>query len=155
MALIESPGYDWYARYVVAPTEAVVENFRLHRIRRITAGQSAVVRVLPDARVCGGDYSPGRETICGIIHIVAPTDGTLTVEAFPADESSALASLEVFDSHGGGTGNPTSVRVTAGTEYMAVLAVGWGSTASHSFVVETSIAVPVRSTGWGHESPPR
>ena len=38
MALIEAPGYDWYARYIVTPTEQFVENFHLHRIHRITRG---------------------------------------------------------------------------------------------------------------------
>jgi hypothetical protein len=74
---------------------------------------------------------------------VAPTDGTLTVAAFPAEERSALASLEVFGVQGGGIGNPNSILVTAGTEYMAVLAVRWGATVRQSFVVKTSIAVPV------------
>ena len=139
MALVESSGYDWHARYVVAPTEQVVENFRLHRIRRITAGESAVVTVAPDDRVCTGDTSPGRETICGTLHVVAPTDGTLTVEAFPTEGRSALASLAVFGSRSGGTGNPVSIRVGTGTEYTAVLALPWGLTASQSFVVKTSI----------------
>ena len=125
MALIEAPGYDWHARYIVTPTELFVENFHLHRIHRIIAGESAVVTIAPDDRVCGSDWSPGRETICGIVHVVAPTDGTLTVEAFPAEEGSALASLEVFGARGGGIGNPTSILVTTGTEYMAVLAVRW------------------------------
>jgi hypothetical protein len=141
MALIDAPGYDWYARYIVTPTEQVVENFRLHRIHRITAGESAVVTVAPHDRVCGSDYSPGRETICGVVHVVAPSDGTLTVEAVPAEGASAIARLEVFGSRGGGTGNPTSIPVTAGTEYMAVLAVPWGLTASQSFVVKTSMSV--------------
>jgi hypothetical protein len=143
MALIEAPGYDWHARYLVAPTERFVENFHLHRIHRITAGESAIVTVAPDDRVCGSDSSSGRETICGIVHVVAPTDGTLTVAAFPAEERSALASLEVFGVQGGGIGNPNSILVTAGTEYMAVLAVRWGATVRQSFVVKTSIAVPV------------
>jgi len=140
MAMIEAAGYDPYARYIVTPTEQFVENFRLHRIHRIMAGESAVVTVAPDDRVCSSDASPGRETICGTIHVVAPSNGILTVAVFPAEGASALARLEVFGSPIGGTGNPTSIRVTAGTEYTANLAVTWGFTVSQSFVVKTSIA---------------
>ena len=140
MALIEAPGYDWYARYLIAPTEQFVENFHLRRIHRITAGESAVVTVEPGSRVCGGDWSPGRETMCGTIHVVAPADGTLTVEAVPADSGSALHGLEVYDNRVGGRGNPVSIRVTAGSEYTADLSLPWGFTASRSFVVKTSIA---------------
>ena len=100
MAFIEAPGYDWYARYLIAPTEQFVENFHLRRIHRITAGESAVVTVEPGSRVCGGDWSPGRETMCGTIHVVAPADGTLTVEAVPADGGPALHGLEVYDRSG-------------------------------------------------------
>jgi hypothetical protein len=141
MAFIESPGYDWYERYILAPTEQFVENFRLHRIRRITAGEQAVVTVAPDDRVCGIDWSPGRETICGTIHIVARTDGILTVEAVPTGAGSTIHRLQVYDSRVGGTGNPVSIPVTAGTEYVADLALPWGFKASQSFVVTTSIAV--------------
>ena len=144
MAFIEAPGYDWYARYLVAPTEQFVENFQLRRIHRITAGESAVVTIAPGSRVCGGDWSPGRETMCGTIHVVAPADGTLTVEAVPADSGSALDGLEIYDSRVGGRGNPVSIRVTAGSEYTADLSLPWGFTASRSFVVKTSIAGGVR-----------
>jgi hypothetical protein len=144
MALIEAAGYDWYARYIVTPTEQFVENFHLHRIHRITAGESAVVTVAPDDKVCGSDWSPGRETICGTIHVVAPSDGILTVAAFPAEGASSLARLEVFGSRVGGMGNPTSIRATAGTEYKASLALTWGFTVSQSFVVKTSIAAGSR-----------
>ena len=140
MALVEAAGYEWYMRYVVAPTEEVRENFRLLRIRRIAAGQSAAVTVTPEDRVCGGDWSPGRETICAAIRVVSPTDGILTVQALPSDGGPALASLEVFTSTSGGTGNPVSIPVFAGTEYQAVLALPWGLTASRSFVVETSVS---------------
>jgi hypothetical protein len=119
-----------------------VENFRLHRIRRITAGESAVVTVAPDDRVCSGDTWPGRETICGVVRIVSASDGILTVQAFPTEASSALASMEVYDSRGGGRGNPVSLSVNAGSEYIAVFSVPWGLAASRSFLVLTSVAVP-------------
>jgi hypothetical protein len=140
MALVEAAGYEWYARYVVAATEEVRETFRLLRVRRITAGQSAAVTVAPDGRVCGGDWSPGRETICAVIRVVVPTDGILTVRARPSDGGSALSSLEVFAPKNGGRGNPVSIPAFAGTEYQAVLALPWGLTASRSFVVETSLS---------------
>ena len=139
MALIEAAGYDWYARYIVAPTEQFIENFQLLRIQRITAGESAVVTIAPHAKVCGSDWSPGRETLCGSIFVVAPIDGILTVAVFPAEGAPALSRLDVFGSRVGGTGNPTSIRVTAGTEYTVNLALPWGLAASQSFVVKTSI----------------
>ena len=141
MALVEAAGYEFYTRYVIAPTEEVKENFRLLRVRRITAGQSATVTVTPEARVCGGDWSPGRETICAAIRIVSATNGILTVRALPSDGGSALASLTVSSSKGGGMGNPVSIPVFGGTENEAILALPWGLTASRSFVVETSISV--------------
>lgn len=144
MVMIEAAGYDGYARYIVTPTEQFVENFRLHRIHRIRVGESAVVTVAPNDKVCGIDTSPARETICGTIHVVAPTNGILTVTAFPAEGASALARLEVFGSQVGGTGNPTSIRVTAGTEYTANLVLTWGFTVSQSFVVKTSIVAGTR-----------
>ncbi len=139
MALVEFTGYDWYARYVVAPSEEVEQNFRLRRIRRINAGESTVVEVAPDDRVCAGDWSPGRETICGVVHVVAPTAGVLTTSAVLAEGTSSLASLTVFGSQSGGTGNPVSIPVIKGAEYRAELAVPWGLATSQSFIVKTSI----------------
>src|SRR5688572_30622494 len=53
-AEVVSDGYEWYWRTVVATSPRLVENFRLHRLKRITAGDSFVLSVTPDNGDCTG-----------------------------------------------------------------------------------------------------
>jgi hypothetical protein len=137
--LVEASGYDWHSRYVLGTTEHLVENIRLRRIQRITAGESAVLAVAPDDKACGSDAWPGRGLICGTLRVVAPHDGTMTIEAVPGQAGSQLPTLEVWSDRTGGRGNPTSISVVAGTEYTVNVELPWGISASQSFVVKTSL----------------
>ena len=137
--LVEAPAYDWHSRYVLGTTEHLVENIRLRRIQRITAGESAVLAVAPDDKVCASDSWPGRELICGTLRVVAPRNGTMTIEAVPSQAGSQLPALEVWGGRTGGRGNPTSISVVAGTEYTVNVELPWGISASQSFVVTTSM----------------
>jgi len=138
--MVEASGYDWHARYVLGTTEHLVENIRLRRIQRITAGESAELAVAPDDKVCASDAWPGRELICGTLRVVAPRNGTMTIEAVPGQAGSQLPGLEVWGGRTGGRGNPTSISVVAGTEYTVNVELPWGISASQSFGVKTSMS---------------
>lgn len=140
---LEAAGYERYVRYVLGATQHLVENFQPHRIKRITAGESMVLTIAaaPDDTVCVVDVFPGRDWVCGIVRVVVPTDGTMRVEAIPSQAGSEVSMLDVYGGNNGSRGNPTSIQVTAGTEYKIDVGVPWGISGSHSFVVKTSIAV--------------
>jgi len=137
--LVEASGYDWHSRYVLGTTEHLVEAIRLRRVQRITAGESAVLAVAPDDKVCAIDAWPGRELICGTLRVVAPRDGTMTIEAVPSQAGSQIPTLEVWADRTGGRGNPASISVVAGTEYTVNVELPWDISASQSFVVKTSM----------------
>jgi hypothetical protein len=80
-ALVQASGYERYARFILGSTPELVENIHLHPIRRITAGASAMLTVSPEDTVCITDGWPGRELVCGIVRVVAPTDGVINVQA--------------------------------------------------------------------------
>jgi hypothetical protein len=143
IAQLEAAGYERYARYVLGATQHLVENFHPHRIKRITAGESAVLTIAPapDDTVCVVDVFPGRDRICGIVRVVVLTNGIMSVEAVPIQAGSELPMLEVYGGNTGRSGNPTSIQVVAGTEYKVDVAVPWGIQASQSFFVKTSMAV--------------
>ena len=136
---VEAPGFERLTRYILGTSPQLVENVRIHRIRRITAGESVIVNVSADDTVCIIDSWPGREVICGILHVVPPVDGTLIVEAVSADNGSAHPELEVWgDRIGAPRENPTSLPVVAGAEYFVTVQVPWGFSGTQSFVVKTS-----------------
>ena len=137
--LVEASGYDWHSRYVLGTTEHVVEAIRLRRIQRITAGESAVLAVEPDDKVCASDVWPGRELICATLRVVAPRDGFMTIEAVPSQAGTQRPALEVWGDRTGRRGNPTSISVVAGSEYTVNVELPWGISASHAFVVKTSM----------------
>ncbi len=132
--------YGRLARYLLGTTGDLVENFHVHLIKRIPAGESAALTIAPDDGVCAIDTLLDRNLICGTwVRVVAPRDGVMSVEAVPIQSGSALATLEVYGGGTGARGNPTVLRVTAGTEYTVDVAVPWGISASQSFVVKTSM----------------
>jgi hypothetical protein len=139
-ATIEAPGYERVVRWVLGTAEHLVENIRLHRIERITAGESVRLTIAPDDTTCFFDAWPGRELICGFVRVVVPSSGTMSVEAIPTQAGSLLPRVEVYSAKGGGQGNPSIIKVFAGTEYHIAVQVPWGSK-SQSFIVNTSMAV--------------
>ena len=143
-------GYESDFRYIVSTTQQVVQNFRLHRIARISAGESVVVTVSEDDAICDNnsqDMHPwGDEFLCRTVRVVAPSDGIMNVEAIPVQAGASLPGLEVETLYGFGVccsermGNPTSLLVTAGVEVMVNVEVPWGMTGRQSFVVKTSMS---------------
>ena len=139
--------YEGDYHYILGTTHGVSHNFHLHRIKRMTAGESTVVTVAPDDTICNNntqDWHPWpEEFVCRSVRVVAPTDGIMTLEAL-STEGGARPGLEV-ETVGGRfgnpiLGNPTSIQVTAGTEVLANVEMPWGSTASQSFTLTTSMA---------------
>ena len=125
------------------------QNFRLYRVKLVTAGDSTVVTVTPDDTLCVNNVqdSPGsgQDYVCRSVRVVAPSDGVMTLEAL-STQGGARPGLEV-ETVGGGPerfgnpilGNPTSIQVTAGTEVVAHVEMVSGST-SQSFTLNTSMS---------------
>jgi len=142
---------DADSRYVLATTKNAIQSFHLHRITRITAGESTVLTIAPDDAICINnvqDMHPWpSEFVCRTVRIVAPGDGIMHIEAIPVEAGAALPDLEVETIGASGPccsermANPISIVVAAGTEVMANVELPWGSIGSHSFIVKTSMAV--------------
>lgn len=130
-------------RYIRGASQSV----RLYRITRITAGDSMVVTVAPDDTLCVNNVQDtlglGQDYVCRSVRVVAPADGIMTLEAL-STQAGARPGLEV-ETVGVSPccsermGNPVSIPVTAGTEVVANVEMVYGSAASQSFVVITSI----------------
>jgi hypothetical protein len=112
-AEIITDDYDWYYRTVIATGSDLVENFRLHRIRRLSPGESIEVPVMRDEGDClGWLYGP-----CGRARVVVPVEGNLTIEAVPLDGGAALPQIEACCFDGNERyGNPVTLPVHAGSE---------------------------------------
>jgi hypothetical protein len=147
---LSKSGYEGDFHYVLGTTHDVSQNFHLHRIKRMTAGESTVVTVAPDDSICNNniqDLHPWpQEFVCRSVRVVATTAGIMTLEAL-SSAGGARAGLAVETVGDGPTqfgtpilGNPTSIQVTAGTEVWVNVEMPWGSTASQSFTLTTSIA---------------
>ena len=136
---VESPGYERFAMYILGTTNNLVADVRLHPVRRITAGESVQLAVAPEDTVCGVDYWPGREFVCGIVRVVAPTDGTLTVDATAMPAGSPTPRLILYGGNTGTESNPATLRVLAGTEYTVNAQLPWGGSVSQSVVVTTTM----------------
>jgi hypothetical protein len=135
-AEVVAEGYDWYWRTVLATNPGLVENFRLQRIKRVTAGDSIVLSVTPDIGDCTGWLYPP----CGRLRVTAPAGGNLTIEAVPNRVSAGLPQIEVCCVSGGEVyGNPVTLPVTAGTEVWVEVGQTRGSTASESVRLRTSL----------------
>jgi hypothetical protein len=136
---VEASGYERYARWILGTTQRLIENVRLHRITHITAGTPAMLTIAPDDTLCVLDVWPGRDLICGIVHVVAPTSGTMSIAAVPSQAGSDLPDIEAYGGATGARGNPVLIQVSAGTEYTVLVEVPWGHQVSQSFVLNTSV----------------
>ena len=123
------------------------QNFHLHRIERITAGDSTSVTVAPVDTLCGNnlqDDATSSGYVCRSVRVVAPSNGVMTLEAV-STQGGAHPPLEV-ETVGVSPccsermGNPTSIQVTAGTEVVVNVEMVLGSTTSQSFTLNTSMA---------------
>jgi hypothetical protein len=135
-AEIVAEGYEWYWRTVLATIPRPVENFRLHRITRVAAGDSIILSVTADNGECTG-WLLGP---CGRLRVTAPSDGNLTIEAVPRQVNAGLPEIEVCCVSGDERyGNPVIVPVTAGAEMWVEVGQRPGVTASESVMVKTSL----------------
>jgi hypothetical protein len=123
-------------------------NFHTYRSRQITAGESTVVTVAPGDAICDAaiDDGPGtQDYACRIVHVVAPRDAIMTLEAL-ATAGGVPPRFEVRIGAPGTPGysvrveNPTSIPVTAGTEVPAVVEMLAGSPNSQTFTLKTSMS---------------
>jgi hypothetical protein len=129
--------YDWYWRNVLASGPQLVEDFRLHHLKRIAAGESISVSVTPDNGDCTGWlYNP-----CGRLRVTVPIDGNLTVEAVRTQESAAFPQLEVCCLDGNERyGNPVTLRAAAGAEmWVEIGQSAAGATTGQTVIVKTSL----------------
>jgi len=135
-AEIIADGYDWYWRTVVASSSSLVENFQLRRVKRIAAGESAVLSVTP----ANGDCIAWMYGPCAPVHVTAPANGNLTIEAASTSAAAALPGIEVCCVGGGEVGgNPVTLPVTAGMEVLVTV----GQTGP---LLRTSESVTVRTS---------
>jgi hypothetical protein len=129
--------YERYLRSIMPTSSSLVENFRLHRVNRVTAGDSIVLSVTPD----NGDCQGWLNGPCGRVRVAVPADGNLRIEAVPTQAGAALPQLEVCCVAGNERyGNPVTISVTAGTEQsVEVGQASSGVTTSESVIVKTSL----------------
>ena len=136
----ESSGHDPSYYYLIpASIQNASQNLRLYRIKRITAGESTVLTIRPGDTSCGDN----DQFVCRTVHIVAPTGGTMTIEAVPTP-SAVNAGLEIMGRSSAYRccSLTASIPVTAGTEVVANIGRWWTSTANQSFVLNTSVVRP-------------
>jgi hypothetical protein len=137
----ESAGHDTASYDILSGplSQNASQNLHVYRIRRITAGESTVLTVAPGDAACGDS----DQFVCRTVHIMAPANGTMTLEAVPTSPA-VDAGLETV-----GRNSPyrcceptASIRVTAGAEIFANIGMSATSTASQSFVLRTSQVQP-------------
>ena len=139
-------GFEPDYRFISA-AQTAVQDFRLYPIERITAGQAVRVTVDPGDTLCvnNAQDSPGvgASYVCRTIRVLAPSDGMLTIEVVASDGGERpLVAVETTNATvccNERLENPTSLQVNAGTEIRVSVELPWGSTASRSFVVNTSL----------------
>jgi hypothetical protein len=130
--------YERYQRTVTATNSSLIENFRLHGIQFIAAGDSLVLSVAPDDGECPDDASGP----CRIVRVAAPADGVMTVEALSTQPATEQPQVEVCCVSGNERyGNPLTMPVTAGTAYYEVqIGLSRGITTTQSVLLKTSLA---------------
>jgi hypothetical protein len=144
IAWATADNYESDVRYV----RSAAQDFRLYPIQRIAAGAATPVTVGPNDPLCNNNLSSpgwGADYVCRIVRIVVPVDGTLTVEAIPlAGGARPLLEIEAGWGQPGCCSerleNPTSIKVTAGTEVIAHVEIVSSSTTTQAFTLSTSIA---------------
>jgi hypothetical protein len=138
-------GYEGDARYI----RGTSQNVRLHRIERVTPGDSKTVTVTPDDSLCYNNLQdpsfslPGSGYLCRTVRVVATGDGIMTLEAVSKQDGShppvEAETVGLSRCCSERMGNPTSIQVTAGTEVIVNVELAEGSTVSQSFALTTSM----------------
>ena len=136
-AEVLAQGYELQWRSLVATTDLpFVEHFQLHRIQRVTAGESFVVSYTPDIGECPGWVAQ----VCGTARVTVPRGGNVTVEVVPTTSSTGVPELEACCVDGNEVyGNPVTVSATAGSELEVRVGLGSGVTGVQTFRVKTSL----------------
>jgi hypothetical protein len=145
----ESPGHDtayYNIRPEVSTSQNASQNIHLYRIKRISAGESTVMTLLPSDTLCGGNTS---ESVCRKVHIVAPSDGLMTIEIVPTPSTGAysLGAQVVGGPPGffcGDDDDLCSIPVTAGADVVATIGIFffWTFPDSQTFLLKTSLVRP-------------
>ena len=136
-AQVVAEGYEEYWRSIMRSTGATtfIENFRLDRIIRVTAGDSIVLTVPPDVGECRGWVAQ----VCPIVRVTVPSQGHLTIEVHPIGQSAELPPVEVCCVDGNETyGNPITVPVSSERELEVKVGLRRGVTPPLAFLVKTS-----------------
>ena len=139
--IAESQGRDRFVNYLNAPAtggQNVLQDLHLYRIKRITAGESTLVTVVPGDTSCSED----NVFLCRVVHVEVPNDGLLTMEVLPTPSATNIG-LALVDDIGDGSRPSKTIHVTAGTEVVVFIGMAWTSTVSESGVLKTSLAPDV------------
>ena len=131
-------------RYIRSSTQDV----RLHRIERITAGESKIVTVAPDDTLCVNNVQDtpglGPDYVWRSVFVVAPNDGAVTIEAVSAQNGThpplEAETRGISPCCSERMGNPTTFHVTTGTLIVVNVEMLSNSTSPQSFVVNTSLS---------------
>ena len=135
-------GYQGDVQTLTAGATPLTKNLRILSVRRIDAGQSTTVSLLPDSPLCwtNSEEPPDWTRRCEMVLVTSGTAGTLVVEAHGA--GGAVPSI-YFSASGNYSGPPVStvpgtisVQVPAGT--ISVF-IGVPSGTVQKFEVSTSI----------------
>lgn len=115
----------------------VVINLRLHRIRRIAAGESVALTVLPDDPGWGDEW----EWVARRVRIAIPASGTLAV-SLSSEDGVGRTGLDVFIASEYSSARCCSpdvlLPVVAGQEVVALVLTETG-TGAHAFTLKTSL----------------
>jgi hypothetical protein len=131
-------GYEWYYRTIFAPGAQLVENFRLHPLQRIAAGESVALSMAPDDGLCVTELSWTLATVCRTIKVRARANGSMTVQAISqGDAAQPLVSVCCASGNDRG-GNPVTLPVTTATEFTVEVGLSGSFTTAQSIVVVTS-----------------
>jgi hypothetical protein len=131
----------------VGSGSAQTQNFHVHQMRQIAAGDSMTVTVSPTNSACFNDLQkvggwPLDEPRCRTILVMPATDGVLRVDAV-STQGGAASGLEIEDAalKNEHLGNPGTVRVAAG-KYVRVNVEIPNNSPSQAFMVHTSLTPP-------------
>ena len=141
---VSASNYERDFRYYGSATQ----DFHLHRIDQITAGNSTAVTVAPSDSLCVNnvqDLPPWP--ICRSVHVLAPADGVMILDVVSAqDGTRPPLEVETLDVPGSCCSerleNPTSIHVSGGTVVVASIEIPSTSTASQTFTLNTSMVEP-------------
>ena len=141
---VSANNYTSDYRYIRGTTQDV----RLHRLQRITAGDSTTVTIAPDDSLCVNNFQDtlglGPDYVCRSIRVVAPVEGLITTEAFSSQGAHPPLEVETVGVQpccSERMGNPISIQVKGGTEIVVNVEMLAGSS-SQQFTVSTSMSRP-------------